>query len=615
MSLLAGILHLDAAPVPEISGTQALMALGASSNDIVLSHRAPGLFMLRASSRVQNTDAALVSSISGNTCAWDGRLDNREELLTLTGYPPSDWRSDSHLALAMYEAEGVNGLRKLIGDWSLVIWDATTRSLLLASDYAGVRPLYYHRAGNRLIWSSTLQGLVQWAAVEALDEEYVAEFLNRGQSAGRTPYREIFPVPPGRVVRAVGHKLTIEAFWRLPLSETCLADTDEYEQQLLTLFRDAVRVRLRARTPVCAELSGGLDSSSIVCMAGQLISDGSVGPSELITFSYRYEGSTDEKFYQAVAKRCSLQSIRLDTATHPFVTPCSVGRGSPAFWEPRLAEIAHQMGALGSETFITGQIGDLIMGNWRDDSEQVADFLLRREFSKALREAFAWSESLQVPIYGILWQALRGSLFSWDYSANSDFAGIVAGNASYGDSIAPAFRKRVSALNYTPSKAAWLREVSPGRRKRLWSLSELVETRSLQCPETLQHVNYTHPFSHRPLVEFMMTIPAAVVCRPGLPRRLMRRAFTGLLPEPVLQRRSKGNYSRVFRKALLPLATEVLKTYSQSRLVEHGYVHPTSFRTRLERFTKGEECNEGQLRYPILLEFWLRKRDTRGSMV
>jgi asparagine synthase (glutamine-hydrolysing) len=286
------------------------MALGASSNDIVHSHRAPGLFMLRASSRLQNTDAAVVSFISGNTCAWDGRLDNREEILTLIGHPPSDRTSDSQLALALYEAEGVNGLRNLIGDWSLVIWDATTRNLLLASDYAGIRPLYYHRAGNRLIWSSTLQSLVQWAAVEALDEEYVADFLSRGQAVGRTPYRDIYPVPPGRVVRAAGRKLTIDPFWRLPLSESRLAHADEYEAQLLTLFRDAVRVRLGARTPVCAELSVGLDSSSIVCMAGRLISNGSVAPSELITFSYRYEGSTDEKFYQAVTKRCGLQSIR-----------------------------------------------------------------------------------------------------------------------------------------------------------------------------------------------------------------------------------------------------------------------------------------------------------------
>src|SRR5258708_8590056 len=108
------------------------------------------------------------------------------------------------------------------------------------------------------------------------------------------------------------------------------------------------------------------------------------------------------------------------------------------------------MSELGAETFITGQIGDLVMGNWRDDSEQVADFLVQRQFSQAIREAFAWSESLQVPVYGILWQALRASLFSWDYSRNSDFAEIVTENATYGDSIAPAFRKRVSALNRAP---------------------------------------------------------------------------------------------------------------------------------------------------------------------
>jgi hypothetical protein len=57
------------------------------------------------------------------------------------------------------------------------------------------------------------------------------------------------------------------------------------------------------------------------------------------------------------------------------------------------------------------------------------------------------------------------------------------------------------------------------------------------------------------------------------------------------------------------------QTYSQSRLVENGYADPAHFRTRLERFTKGEECNEGQLRYLILLEFWLRSRDPRASMV
>src|SRR6185436_5917173 len=116
------------------------------------------------------------------------------------------------------------------------------------------------------------------------------------------------------------------------------------------------------------------------------------------------------------------------------------------------------------------------------DSEQVAEFIVRRQFSNALSEAFAWSRSLHMPIYPILWRAIRGAIFSWDISLNTDFAGVVGEDAAHGDSIARRFRKRVATSTRIASKPAWLRDVSPGRRKRLWALNELLETRALQCP-------------------------------------------------------------------------------------------------------------------------------------
>jgi asparagine synthase (glutamine-hydrolysing) len=139
----------------------------------------------------------------------------------------------------------------------------------------------------------------------------------------------------------------------------------------------------------------------------------------------------------------------------------------------------------------------------------------------------------------------------------------------------------------------------------------VLQSRSLQAPEALQHVSYTHPFAHRPLVEFMLTIPARLVCEPGQPRRLMRRAFAGLLPPLILKRKSKAAYTSIYRGSLMPLAGALLKRPDRIQVVERGYVHGKSLISRLEKFTVGLDCNESQLRQIILFEFWLRNHEAR----
>jgi hypothetical protein len=140
-----------------------------------------------------------------------------------------------------------------------------------------------------------------------------------------------------------------------------------------------------------------------------------------------------------------------------------------------------------------------------------------------------------------------------------------------------------------------------------------LDARTLQAPEALQHISYTHPFAHRPLVEFMLTIPPAEVCRPGEPRRLMRRAFAHILPPAILQRKSKATYADHYRQALIPLAARMLSQPDQIRLVTHGYADRHSVTERLTRFLQGLDCNEPQLRQLLLFEFWLRNREGRAN--
>src|SRR5271166_127816 len=82
--------------------------------------------------------------------SWDGRLDNRDDLLLRLSDSPRGDTSNAALALAAYERWGTSGFVRLIGDWSLVIRDRANRTIILASDFAGVRPLYYNLQPGRV---------------------------------------------------------------------------------------------------------------------------------------------------------------------------------------------------------------------------------------------------------------------------------------------------------------------------------------------------------------------------------------------------------------------------------------------------------------------------------
>jgi asparagine synthase (glutamine-hydrolysing) len=610
VSNLSGIWYFDFRPASQGDEAWVLRGLDQSKDRPTPLQRAPGLLMGQQSSGfdVDGSEGCAVAP-DGSICAWDGRLDNRKDLLRQLFGDSGPRGFDSALALQQYQVHGPDGLRDLIGDWSLVIADATLRRILLASDYAGIRPLYYCRTAECLMWSSSLSHLVQWSGRNHLDEEYVASFLTKGSAVHRTPYRGVYPVPPGRAVCVSKQGISTRAFWDLPVHrEIRFKNPECYEEQLRNLFREAVAVRLTSSAPACAELSGGLDSTSIVCMADSIANEGAGGPQKLTTFTYTHQGSTDEKYVKAVERVRNLTSTRLDLEEYPFVAMDQPGDAAPGWWGPRLTELRRQFTGIGAVTFLTGQLGDFVMGNLLDDSEQAVDYFRGGHWLRAARESYAWSQALGIPIYPLFWRALRTAYSPWTASFGSSDNPALSRHAR-AHSVASGLLKRVS-LNQSERlpERSW-REARPGRRSRFRALSEILDARNLQAPEALQHLSYSHPYAHRPLVEFMLTIPPAEVCRPGEPRRLMRRAFKDFLPPAVLQRRSKAAYTQVYRQALLPLATEMLSQPGQMRLVAHDYVDGQSVKERLSRFLQGLDCNEPQLRQLLLFEFWLRSRE------
>jgi asparagine synthase (glutamine-hydrolysing) len=605
MSFLAGLYYFDGRPIPERETVAILRGTGSAANETPTSLRHPGLLLAHAGSEGRGGRAPVI---------FDGRLDNREDLLIQFGDALHGDGSDPALAFAVYEKSGAGGLVHLIGDWSLVIWDASRKALVLASDFAGVRPLYYCVERDRVVCSTSLQQLVEFVAPAALNDAYVAGLLAAGGCPHHTPYRGVYSVPPGHSVTVSKEAADTRAFWSLPIAD-CIRYRREsdYEEHLRALFQDAVRCRLRTEAPVLAELSGGLDSSSIVCMAKHLRENGELANSRIVTLSHEHAGSRDTPFYTAVEEFCNFESIHVSTEAHPFLTENAAGVAMPTFWESLHSCNSDTARQLGARTYITGQLGDLIMGNWWDDSIQVAGLLRDGRIGPALKQSLSWSKALRRPIWGILWRAMLSNLPA-RLTADSVYGDDKSnGPKNREDSLSNSFRKRLAAMPPLFSRT-WM-QAAPERRRRLRQLMEALELRKLQPPEPLQHLAYTSPYTHRPLVSFMLSIPPDVVCGPGEPRRLMRSALQGLWPPLLRRRQSKDSFSGVFLDSLRPLAQSLLNRGPHLQLVERGYVDLASLRKRLELLIHSLDCNEPQLRNIILLESWLQSRENRCKEV
>src|SRR6266478_5510687 len=200
---------------------------------------------------------------------WDGRLDNGDELLTQLSEDLTDDRTDVAIVAAAFERWGPDCFRRIIGDWAMSIWRPLDRELLFASDYMSIRHIFYYPKNNRIWWSTDLTPLVLLSGEKFhIDDDYIAGYFANDPDSHATPYCEIRQVPAGKFVRVRNGRASVERYWRFGPKSRIRYKTDaEYEDHFRCVFRQSVRRRLRSDSPVLAELSGGLDSSSIVCMA------------------------------------------------------------------------------------------------------------------------------------------------------------------------------------------------------------------------------------------------------------------------------------------------------------------------------------------------------------
>ena len=182
-------------------------------------------------------------------------------------------KSDSEIALHLYEDFGLQCLHYLRGEFAIVLWDETRRRLIAVRDRFGIKPLFYAWHKDALYLASEVKALFAAGVPARWDEESVFHAVSFGKHQTRTLYDGVFEVPPGHFLLATEKHVQVTQYWDFyypAADETATSRPDaEYAAEFRHELEEAVRIRLRADVPVGVYLSGGLDSCSVLGLAAR----------------------------------------------------------------------------------------------------------------------------------------------------------------------------------------------------------------------------------------------------------------------------------------------------------------------------------------------------------
>lgn len=545
-------------------------------------------------------------SRAGAVITWDGRLDNRTELRQQLSLTLESGSPDVLIVAAAYDRWGRACLAKLIGDWALSIWTPEDQSLTLAKDPIGTRPLYYARSDAQLTWSSLLDPLVLFADRSfALSEEYVAGWLSFFPAAHLTPYVGICSVPPSSFIHVTRNALRISKYWDFDADERIRYRTDgEYEEHFRSVFGQAIRRRLRSSTPIMAELSGGMDSSSIVCMADILIGGGEAETPRVDTISY-YDDSepnwNERPYFTKVEEKRGRIGCHIDVSAqqermaefdpdHFAATP-----GSRCLAHSQFATC---MRSGGYRALLSGIGGDEVTGGVPTPLPELEDLLTRARLRLLAHRLKAWSLQRRKPWIHLLFEAMRGFM--------PPALLRVPEHRRPALWLRRAFIKRYRRALAGYDSRLKLFGPLPSAQENLSTLDML--RRQLGCSGLLQDPLHEkrYPYLDRTLLEFMYAIPREQLVRPGQRRSLMRRALAGIVPDEILQRKRKAFVARSPMAAISRESAALVALSRDMVSSSVGIVDPDALREAIRKADTGQEVPLVTLIRTLDLEFWLR---------
>ena len=542
----------------------------------------------------------------GDCIMWDGRLDNRDDCLGWLGIEEVE-ATDIEIATRAYLRWGTDSFSRLLGDWAMSIWDSAAQCLVLAKDFLGARHLYYSLEKRHVTWSTILDPLVVLKNQSlTISEEYAAGWLGSFPKSTLTPYEGILAVPPSAFVLIRQDTVTVQEYWKFDQGNTLRLRTDaEYEECFRDQIRHSVRRRLHSKCPVVAELSGGMDSSSIVCMADQLLAEAPSTAPRLDTISY-YDDSepnwNERPYFTRVEehrgrKGCHIDATPSETSNGDFENKSFLAMPSSLRTDSGFSRRFAECLASGPyRVLLSGVGGDEVTGGVPTPLPELADLLVCFEWLRFGRQMTRWSLAKKKPIHHVMLHVAGA------------FLPPFRGKADLPVWVKPRFAQRYrDALCGYPQRLRLL-GARPSFQANMFALEAL--RRQFSCTPTPSCPTFEkrYPFLDREFLAFCYAVPREQFVRPHERRSLLRRAMAGIVPNEILNRKRKAFVLRRLTTAISAAIQGVAESGGELLCADLGIIEPALLLDTMHAAARGENVPLVPLARILDLERWLRNR-------
>ena len=489
--------------------------------------------------------------------------------------------SDTEPIVHLYEDRGQECVQALRGMFSLAVWDATRRTLLLARDRLGIKPLYYVELGRRLAFASELKALLELPGVRArIDWTAFGSLLTTLHTpADRSILAGVRKLEPGHLLVArAGQGFRVERYWDLDFAPDYGRSEADTAARLLELVAESVRLHTLSDVPVGAFLSGGVDSSTVVA----LMARAAARPVKTFAIGCR-DGDFDESPEARLVARAlgtdhrealvgpDIVGVLEDVAFH-LDEPFGDSSAIPTYVVSRLA-------ARHVKVVLSGDGGDEVFGGY--DRYRVEE--RERRHGRLARWAFGRAAAL-------LPDGMRGRARLRHLSLPDGLRYLHSLTLFEAHDQRRLLRPEVFAA---ARHDAWARE---GRRLGqgghwLSGLQQvdLASYLPLDILTKVDRMSMAHsiearvPLLDHVLVEFAATIPPESLLRDGETKLILKRAVRGLLPPSVLARAKRGFAIPLGRWFRGPLRDYVHDLLLSERSRGRGVFDPVAVERLLER--------------------------------
>jgi asparagine synthase (glutamine-hydrolysing) len=527
-------------------------------------------------------------------------------------------KSDTETIVHAYEQWGDACVERLRGMFAFAIWDVPAKRLLLARDRLGVKPLYWARTGDRLIFGSEIKSLLASGLLAArADESRLPELLGtRYLSGPQTLFEGIERLLPGHTLVFEDGRVTTRQYWDVPVARdgrhariTERDAVDEFRHRL----EEAVRVRLMADVPLGMFLSGGLDSSAIAALMARLIDRPLKTFS--VAFSQRAFSELDYARQVSTAIQADAHEIVIDEQDFFGALPRLIWHEDEPIAHPSSVPLyfVSQLARLHVKVVLTGEGSDELLAGYGKYPRALVNWKAAAAYGALPAPIRTWIAGSVVPrLPGRLRQLASRSFLSIERTPEAmffdNFAAI--GLARQRALLSRRFADATAGEAYGPSRAYFDAPVGGSTLDRLLYAdlkTYLVELLMKQDQMSMAaSIESRVPFLDHELVEFAALLPRRLKLRGLTTKWILREAVRDILPAGILSRPKmgfpvpfavwmRGGWSHVAREVLL-----------DPRSRQRGIVDAAAMERLISAHESGSADGGDALWSLLNLELWYR---------